>query len=223
MIMNEMFTEVAPIIPLAVALKEATADLHVRAEKHPVQSRFVTGKATAGEYAAFLGQMAAIHDRLEPMLRMQTASLGPLANTVQRHHYRSAAVRADLDVLGQSAEAKKPLPATLRFSERLQELGRRQPLALLGVLYVLEGATNGGRFIAAAVRPALGLPNGAGTAYLDPHGENQRERWAEFRASLDAQVFNSSERNAVIAAACETFTAIYDILEDLDLRRCSHT
>jgi len=205
-----------PKLPLSVALKQATADLHTRAEKHPAQARMVGGRATREEYSAFLVQMAALHAYLEPALRELVSGVPALHGVVRPHHFRQAAASADLRALGQQPEQDAPLPATSRFCKRLVALSRHDPVALLGVLYVLEGATNGGRFIAAAVRPALSLPDGIGTAYLDPHGPFQRERWAQFRTSVDEQGLSSAEQAAVIAAAYETFEAVYEILEDLN-------
>jgi len=202
--------------PLSTALKRATADLHTRAEKHPVQARMVGGRATREEYAAFLVQMAALHTRFESALRTIVADVPALSGVVQPHHFRENAAKADLRALEHPPGTKEPVPATTRFCERLDALSKNAPVSLLGVLYVLEGATNGGRFIAAVVRPALGLSEGIGTAYLDPHSQRQQERWSEFKTLVDEQALTSTQQDSIIAAACETFKAVYDILEDLN-------
>lgn len=205
-----------PKLSLSVALKKATADLHTRAEKHPAQARMVGGRATRDEYAAFLVQMAALHACLEPALQKLVKDVPALRGVLRPHHFRQAAANADLRAIGHQPKSDELLQPTSRFCERLQALSRRDPVALLGVLYVLEGATNGGKFIAAAVRPTLSLPDGIGTAYLEPHGPLQHERWSQFRASVDEQTLSSAEQAAVIAAACETFEAVYEILEGLN-------
>ena len=69
----------------------------------------------------------------------------------------------------------------------MDRLASEQPMALLGILYVLEGSTNGSKFIARKVRPAYELPaTGEGSAYLDPYGDVQPARWQEFKAAMDA-------------------------------------
>ena len=216
MVTNLVSREPAPPLALSLALKRTTADLHTRAEKHPTQAKFVGGSATPDEYAAFLVQMAALHAALEPALQSCAADVPALQGVVRPHHFRQAAASADLRALGHLPGSDAPLPATARFCERLNTLSRRDPVSLLGVLYVLEGATNGGRFIAAAVRPALALPEGIGTTYLDPHGPHQQARWSQFRTSVDEQKLTPAEQAAVVAAACDTFEAIYEILEGLN-------
>lgn len=200
---------------LSAALKQATAELHTRAEKHPSQAKLLTGRATSDEYAAFLAQMAALHYCLEAALR-GLSEVSAVAGVVRPYHFREAAASADLAALGYPASMVTPLAATLCFCERLQAMLEGDPVSLLGVLYVLEGATNGGRFIAAAVRPSLSLPEGIGTAYLDPHGSLQHERWAQFKTSVDELELSPAQRSAVITAARETFNAVYDILEGLN-------
>jgi len=181
----------------------------------------VGGLATRADYAAFLVQMAALHAILEPALQGCVAEVPALKDVVRPYHFRQAAAGADLRALGHLPELDAPLPATARFCEQMNDSARRDPLSLLGILYVLEGATNGGKFIAAALRPALALPDGIGTAYLDPHGPHQSERWAQFRTSVDMQSLNETERTAVIDAACDTFKAICDILEELHAPRAT--
>jgi heme oxygenase len=86
---------------------------------------------------------------------------------------------------------------------------------IVGVWYVLEGSANGGRFIAKALSRGLGIAGPDGLTSFDPHGERQREYWQAWRADLDAHSFTSAERDAIIHAASNTFTAIYNIMQDM--------
>ena len=54
----------------------------------------------------------------------------------------------------------------------------------LGAMYVMEGSTLGGRYIARHVEEALGLLPGRGNAYFQGHGEKTGSMWREVTAVL---------------------------------------
>jgi len=98
----------------------------------------------------------------------------------------------------------------------IDTLARQEPLALLGVLYVLEGSTNGSKFIARKVRPAYELPaSGEGSAYLDPYGDLQPARWQEFKAAMDALDLPADEVGPIVMAAQQTFDSIRELGAEL--------
>lgn len=208
-----------PPKPLSERLKEETRADHVRAEKHPLMAAMIGGRIDRTAYAGYLGQMLHVHTTLEAALRAAGSRHAALAVVVREHHFRDPALRADLATLGEHPERHPPLPATGLFCERIETLAAQDPPALLGALYVLEGSTNGGRFIAPAVRKALGLPGRAqarsGTEYLEPHGERQRDRWSLFKASLDIVTFTPAECDLIAAVASDAFRGVHDIFEDL--------
>ena len=82
--------------------------------------------------------------------------------------------------------------------------------AFLGAMYVVEGSTLGGRFIAGHVEVALGLEPGAGDAYFRGHGEATGALWRELKSILAAV----PEKHApqLIAAAKRTFRAFGEAL-----------
>jgi heme oxygenase len=200
---------------LSQALRAETRDWHAIAEEHPFETRLLSGKATRDDYARYLGQLFHVHSALEASLRTLAASHPVFGGVVCEYHYREGALRADLRTLGQTPDSHPPLAATRLLRQRIEALTGETPLALLGILYVLEGSTNGGRFIARAIRRAMPLPMDAGTAYLDPHGASQRERWERFRMTLDTLDLRSEDRDAIIGAACDAFRGVHDILQDL--------
>lgn len=81
--------------------------------------------------------------------------------------------------------------------------------------YVLEGSNNGNRFIAKAVRRALGLVEGAGDRYLDPYGDAQRGLWAHFKQRMDAAGWSGEEADAMVRAAQDTFDAVGALSEEI--------
>ena len=98
----------------------------------------------------------------------------------------------------------------------MDRLASEQPMALLGILYVLEGSTNGSKFIARKVRPAYELPaTGEGAAYLDPYGDVQPARWQEFKAAMDALNLPAADVAPMVVAAQETFDSIRELGAEL--------
>ena len=209
--------------PLAIDLKESTAALHSQAEKHPVQARLVGGTANREQYADYLAQMVHLHAPLDATLARVIADPArwPALGTLARpHHKRALNAERDLAALNLPAASTVPsAPSVTRFTGGLNlgDTTGNSPASLrtLGVLYVLEGSTNGGRFIAAAVRKALGLQTGTGDTFLDPHGTSQRERWTEFKTLLDTVTLTSAERAQVIAGAASTFQIMIDLCDEL--------
>lgn len=208
-----------PPQPLSERLKAETRADHARAEKHRLMAAMIGGRIDRAAYAGYLGQMLHVHATLEAALRARHYCHPGLAVVVREHHYREPALRADLAGLGERCDRHPPLPATGLFCGRIETLAVQDPPALLGTLYVLEGSTNGGRYLAPAVRKALDLPAtggpGSGTEYLEPHGERQRDRWSFFKASLDVLTFTPAECDLIVAVASDAFRGVHDIFDDL--------
>jgi heme oxygenase len=92
------------------------------------------------------------------------------------------------------------------------------PVALLGSFYVVEGSTNGGRFLANVLRKAWQI-DGDGLRYFDPYGEDQPDKWASFKRVMDATDFADNERDTILDAACKTFEAIADVSDEVTSSR----
>ncbi len=73
----------------------------------------------------------------------------------------------------------------------------------LGRMYVMEGSTLGGQYIADHVEERLSLQQGRGNTYFRGYGTATGARWREFRAVLAA--LPETEADTVIAAAREMF------------------
>ncbi|MBM4111893.1 MAG: biliverdin-producing heme oxygenase [Phycisphaerae bacterium] len=227
---------------LSLRLREATSEQHARAEKHPIQQALVRGAAEPALYAAWLRDMAALHERFEARLAAARTNEA-LAGVIEDHHFRLDLIGEDLKALaaidGSIAQSKNHAcccghagcgagagssavsganalrPRTLAAWNEIDSMIERDASAVLGPFYVLEGSTNGGRFIAMAIRKSLPLPAGAGTRYLDPHGEKIRERWATTKAAMDAVPLSPAQHDAIVDAAKRTFDAVTLLMDEL--------
>ena len=91
---------------------------------------------------------------------------------------RSGMLAADLSFWG-----AEPLPEALGeawFAEFAGEAG------FMGAMYVVEGSTLGGQYIARRLEERFGLAPGEGDAYFRGYGEATGARWREVKAALAA-------------------------------------
>jgi heme oxygenase len=84
--------------------------------------------------------------------------------------------------------------------------------AAFGCLYVLEGATLGGRSLLPLVRSRLGVDAARGAAFLASYGEEIPIMWRRFGAALDAWCDSTARRARVAEAAAATFARLGDWL-----------
>lgn len=184
--------------PTLQTLRRRTRVVHVRLERR----LRLTRQPDRASYAGYLRRMLALVVVVEGRLAASPA-LDCVLPDVAARAGKSAALRADLGDLGVSAgSAELPvLPVT------------EDAPALLGMLYVFEGATLGGVGLARDLEARLGaLP----TRYLRYYGDAVGERWRTFCASLDRGV-NPSERERVAGVAEQVFETVEQWLDRGDL------
>lgn len=198
-------------------LKAETAALHGQAESRPLQKRLAKGEIDRSLYADYLAQLLLVHRALEQRLESASARHPQIAAVFRNDQRREGNLRDDLAFLGRDARSIVPLAATTALVKTIERTSAAAPVALLGLLYVLEGSTNGSKFIAKALGRSFGLSGsgGDGLRYLDPYGDMQRERWSEFKALMDAVGFGAAESDAIVAGARAMFQGIIDVSDEL--------
>lgn len=189
-------------------LRETTRALHKEAESRPLQRSMAKGTLPAGSYVMYLGQLRHLHESLETVLDAMAESQPWLAGLFTDDRRRVPDLDRDLAAFGISPETVPVLPPTAEYIGRIESLTGSDPVALLGPLYVLEGSTNGGRFLARVLERSLQIEDRAGLAYMDPYGDRQPEMWTEFKRLADNVELTSDQRDAVTEAARDTFRAI---------------
>jgi heme oxygenase len=196
---------------IMAGLRDATSEHHRRAEGRGLQQALVKGELPRETFAAYLAELFHVHSRLELRLR-ESAEAHPAVRTVfQPHCERESDLRADLDFMGH--EPGTPLPATSALLDDLDRWAKRDPVALLGPLYVLEGSMNGNLFIARVLMKAWNVAPGPGLKYLNPYGTDQKAVWTAFKDRMDGQELSADERAAIIGAAQRTFDGIAAIAD----------
>lgn len=144
---------------------------------------------------AFFGFYAPV----ETQLKLITSFAPPLGFPL---HDRASLLQRDLLALQLSPQEIADLP-------RCTDLPRiDEPGYMAGCLYVLEGASLGGRIIAQALNRELGLRVDNGAAFFVGDAGQTGMRWKRVLQWLD-EVANSRARgDEIVAAACGTFSAL---------------
>ena len=81
-----------------------------------------------------------------------------------------------------------------------------------GCLYVLEGATLGGRTLAPFVADRLGLTDRQGASFLASYGDDTPRMWQSFILALDASCNDPEAQAEAAATASATFLALEEWL-----------
>lgn len=197
-------------------LKTRTAEAHRIAERHPLQRHMISGSVSRELYGAHLAQMLIVHTALERALEAALEGDDRFAHVIDRASFRERHLRDDLRALGVARPAD-PTPGTSAIVEQVNRCVEDGDTArLLGMHYVLEGSTNGSKFIARALSSSLGFaPGGDGLRYLDPYGDAQPERWGAFKRAMDGLMLHEDERERIVQGAEEMFVAATAIAEDI--------
>ncbi|MBZ5712402.1 biliverdin-producing heme oxygenase [Nannocystis pusilla] len=179
-------------------LKDGTAELHQEAELHV---RILDADATLTDYRRYLAAMFGYHAPLEDALAghegLRRAGFDPARRR------KSPLLVADLRALGEDPGALPPCVAVPPVTTL--------PRAL-GVAYVLEGATLGGRYILAKLPPQLAPLRGRATAFLAGYGAQTGACWRAFAAVVERVLVTPEAEAEAVAGARETFARLIDWL-----------
>ena len=133
----------------------------------------------------------------ESQLEQSTLRWRGLAQERRKSHLLLADLR-NLGVTAGSIAVCKNIPVLLDDNE------------VLGSMYVTEGATLGGCFIARQLERQLRLSQGRGYSFFNGYGEQTGQMWREFAAIVNENCLANPE--PVITAARKTFQCIHEWL-----------
>jgi heme oxygenase len=150
----------------ARALRDATLDVHRRAEEEPFIADLMAGRLSGAEFARLTGQLRSVYAALEPAVTDMRAN-GLLADLFDPRLDRLAAIDHDLRALanGDATGLVAPLATTRAYVDRLHAVAD-SPARLLAHHYVRYlGDLSGGQIIASLMRRHYGIGDEALTFY----------------------------------------------------------
>ncbi len=119
---------------------------------------------------------------------------------------KTAWLAADLAYLRDRNELGSAAASALPLCRALPPLDTAA--AAFGCLYVLEGASLGGRVISRHIERQLGLNATHGARFFHGYGEQTGAMWKEFRTALSAFADQPALEDQVVTSAIATFTAL---------------
>ncbi|MBB1073166.1 biliverdin-producing heme oxygenase [Rhodoferax sp. 4810] len=195
---------------LMLQLRHATAGIHTATEELPLMRQVLAPTATLQAYVRYLIALYQVYLTVEPLLY---AVCSRITLTQLAIYPKLPALQQDLLALGQHG-AWLPLAG---WSSRMRELVTDEATAL-GGLYVLEGATLGGRVIARQLKRQWSTsPDPLPVAFLEFRGDSAiAAGWQQFGAGLDQIARQSAHPHemsaAVVSGAQRVFQALHAAL-----------
>lgn len=174
----------APSADIMPRLRERTAGIHAATEELPLMRALLAPTADANTYRHYLGALQAVYLAVEPVLY---ANLSPALLSALGVRPKLPALQQDLAALAIRLDASPGESPALRapgLSSRIRAAVQGEPAAL-GGLYVLEGATLGGRVIARRLRQHWGPNCNMPFAFLEFRGANPGSEWRRFGNAIN--------------------------------------
>lgn len=186
------------VSPALHELRSGTHTLHVALEKRlPFFSDTLDLECYKRLMSAYYGFYHELENRLQHSPWM-TRGLDLHARL------KAPALRQDLQALGVSIQS-------LALCDALPAL--HSQASVLGVLYVLEGATLGGNVLRKQMSERLGLDAHNGCAFLYVYGADTGRQWKAFMDFLGSVPLDAQARGEAVQAACSTFSCFEQWLE----------
>lgn len=177
-------------------LRNETSVAHKNLERIPSSAAILKPEVTISEYATYLKLMHGVVSDLETKIHPKIS--GIISDLGERK--KASDLKADLEHIGFSAseKAKNPFGAakeTAAFS--------------LGIAYVVEGSTLGGRFILKNIQSALGFDETRGASYFSGYGNKTGSMWKSFLEQMTDYASGTNCEDEIIAGANFAFDAIH--------------
>ncbi len=182
-----------------MALRRATQHAHATLEENGCMRRLMAPEVTINDYALVLQAFAAWHGQLEQLL----SDLPTIDPDAHRRQSKAQWLASDLKALADNYGSA--LPNAPPFSTSGFERPKNTA-SMLGMAYVVEGATLGGEIISRHLKKCFGpeIPMQFFTAY----GSERSILWQRFQSLLDRYVSDQATLQTAIDTANKTFASL---------------
>lgn len=209
---------VAPELSMSARFKQGHADLHEQAEHGAIPAAMAGGTIARETYIRLLQTEYHVHLAIDERLAAARATEPRLAELVDEATFMAPHYAEDLRFFDIDPTELSPTAAASQVISTIDEVAGQSPLGLLAFHYVRFGASNGNRYVAKRIRPALGLEqvdSAPGTKHLDPFGKDQRSLWDAFKEKLDAATLSEDDRQMLVETARLVFTSIMSLHQEV--------
>lgn len=183
---------------LTAYLREETRSYYDRLERSALSRSLVDAELSPEFYVSALGAIYGFYAPMEA--RLLGAASWPDLGFDLESRLKTPLIEKDLTHFGLEGELLQALPLCQRLP-RLPDLP-----AALGCLYVLEGATLSGQFIACQLARTLRVASGSGASFFSSYGAQVPSMWKHFKRFVERH--GAGYEDSVIAASSATFAAL---------------
>ncbi|UZD23456.1 biliverdin-producing heme oxygenase [Algoriphagus halophytocola] len=183
-------------VPFPKRLKEYTSKAHQELEELPLSKAILDPNLQLSEYLLYLDLMHDVHLAMEQsVFPVLTSEIPDIAQRKKTHLLNN-----DFRALG---FAKIKPRAMVDFWEKSYSKS-----FAMGMLYVIEGSTLGGKVIFSHVQKNLALDAESGASYFSGYAAQTGLFWKRFIAELTAYEEKSVEGEEIISGANHAFSQI---------------
>ncbi|MEO7975586.1 biliverdin-producing heme oxygenase [Flavobacterium sp.] len=177
-------------------IKSQTINSHKKLENLSISGSILSPEMKIQDYVHYLSVMHDVHKNTEEVIfSLLSATIDDLEKRKKSH-----LIENDFFFLNHSKPNSKVVFDATQISV---------PFAL-GILYVIEGSSLGGRFIVKNITTIPGLDNGHGISYFNGYGEKTGSYWKSFLNLLVEYEQNYKCGDTIIEGAVYAFESIYN-------------
>lgn len=185
-------------------LKACTDSAHQRLHEQPQFFRLQHGTSSLEDYVGLMAALLSFYRALDgSLIRASNRYLGESED--YRYQPRAPMIKADAAAVSKALKLPPRPPHHIVHCE-MPVIENRSALA--GAIYVVDGATLGGRLLNKSAAKLLGAEEVNGRSYwmwCETHGASQ---WKAALALIDQFGSTQAERDDMAASALATFTAL---------------
>lgn len=204
---------------LSEQIKAVTKDIHVRAENTELMLSYQRGRVSLQQYQLLLCSLYKIYEALEEALDTNASHDAVAPIYFPQELARLESIGKDLEYFyGQSWREKMTVPAaTLRYAQRLREVGRDHPEYLLAHAYTRYlGDLSGGQVLGRITQKSLGLKSGEGLSFFSFPGVSSPNLFKQlYRSRMNSVELTEQQRSGVLQEALAAFELNIQVFNQL--------
>jgi heme oxygenase len=178
------------------SLRTKTAKSHTKLEENELSRTILSSDVTVEGYQAYLSKMYGVIAGCENDVFPALTSVFPDLKLREKSEF----IIRDLQLTGMPLAEIEQLPVCeFRFSN----VGEA-----LGIMYVLEGSTLGGKVLYKHIHKVLGLDELTGASFFWGYGTDTGNMWKNFIHALSEYAITRDAEQDVISSAAQTFNII---------------
>lgn len=186
-------------------LRKQTGESHEKLEENDLSRKLLSPEVDMSDYQLYIAKMYGAVRACETQVYPLVSFLFPDLSA----RYKADLIQNDLLKTGVSDVKIENLPVCNFAPCSVAEA--------LGMMYVLEGSTLGGKIIYKHIHQTLGLDADSGASFFFGYGDRTGPFWKSFITTFANFAIEEQCENEIIAGAVKTFSAIDQWLHDAEI------